>query len=236
MLNELRLELRETGDPVRAKHSLKFFKTGPGEYAEGDKFIGNNVPTLRKIAKSYSDLSISDTTTLLKSEWHEERLTALFIIVHQFQKGDEKTRKNIYDLYISNTHYVNNWDLVDSSAHKIVGPYLANKEEKMTVLTKLAKSELLWDRRLAIISTMYYCDHNSAIETIEIAEILLHDNEDLIHKAVGWLLRVVGYKVDEEILLRFLDTHAHEMPRTMLRYSIERFDEQKRKKYLQMKV
>ncbi len=235
MIQALQKELRESVDPARATHAYRFFKTGPGEYGEGDKFLGVPVPLQRKAARKYRKLPFDQALELLCSEWHEERLTALFILTLQFEQGDETDRERIYDAYLRHTTYINNWDLVDSSAHKIVGPYLAGRAEQMKVLLELAQSELLWDRRIAMISTLYNIARlQSAAEALELAEILLYDTEDLMHKAVGWCLREIGKNIDEEILRSFLDEHAHEMPRTMLRYALEKLDNKTRQYYMSM--
>lgn len=233
MIEEIQRKLRDSADPIRAGHAQRYFKTGPGEYAEGDKFLGNNVPTVRKLSRDYWKISMEECLELLKSEWHEERLLAVFILVIKFQKGSEPEQAEIFEIYLENSKYINNWDLVDSSAHKIVGPYLAHRPEKMMVLNSLANSELVWDRRIAMISTAFNIARlNSDTEALELAETLLHDDHDLIHKAVGWMLREVGSRISEEILLDFLDKHVHEMPRVMLRYSIEKLDDKTRKYYL----
>lgn len=229
-------DLHKLADPKRAESSQWFFKTGKGEYGEGDLFYGITVPKQREVAKKYRELDIAEVTVLLKQPYHEARLTAVFILVHHYQSGDAQEQATVYNNYLDNTKHINNWDIVDSSAHKIVGPYLADKPEKMDVLRKLAGSESLWERRIAMISTAYNIGtRKSAYEALELAELLLHDKEDLMHKAVGWMLREVGKQVDESILKEFLDAHAHEMPRTMLRYAIERLDEPTRKSYLAIK-
>ena len=228
-LIEIKKEIRSLSDPVRAKHSLRFFKTGKGEYGEGDKFLGLTVPEQRTIAKKYRDLPFQDTLKLLKSEYHEHRLVALFILIHKFEKGDKSIRKRVYDLYLKNTKYINNWDLVDSSAHKIVGEYLTDKDR--SILYKLAKSKDLWEKRISIISTFAFIRDDDFKEALALAEILRDDEHDLIHRAVGWVLREVGKK-DLAVEERFLKKHYKHMPRTMLRYAIERFPEKKRKAYL----
>jgi 3-methyladenine DNA glycosylase AlkD len=237
MLKELTEEILEKSDPLRAKNLQRFFKTGPGDYGEGDKFLGITVPEQRFIAKKYQDMPIKAVIELLHGEWHEQRLTALFILNRQFEKGSSAKRKLIFDLYLANTKYINSWDLVDSSAYKIVGPFLADRSDKMKILKKLAVSNLMWERRIAIVSTLYNSGKlKSAEETIELAKLLLNDDHDLMHKAVGWTLREVGKQVDEQILLDFLDEFAIKMPRTALRYSIERLSPQKRQYYLKMKT
>lgn len=232
MQSEIKKDLRHAANPEKAVFFPRFFKAGPGEYAEGDKFLGVTVPNQRKIAKKYKDLPLKEIEELIESPWHEERLTGLFILIHAFQKGDLAKQKDIYDFYMSHTAYVNNWDLVDSSAGYIVGVYLSDKSEKMRVLTKLAKSELLWDRRIAMIATFAYIMKGQSGEALVIAEILLHDKHDLIQKAVGWMLRETGKRCDRQLLEDFLARHYKTMPRTTLRYAIEHFDAPTRKKYL----
>ncbi len=236
----LRSELRSHADSVRAKHSQRFFKTGPGEYGHGDVFLGVTVPVQRQIAKSYYHLSLHDIEQLLQSNVHEQRLTAIIILVAQFKKGDATTRKSIYDFYLKNTKYINNWDIVDSSAPYIVSVYLwdnyaqtsSPSVETIKILSKLARSKSVWDRRIAIMSTAYFIQQGDINETFAIAEILLHDEHDLIQKAVGWMLREVGNSVGIENEEGFLKKHYKTMPRTMLRYAIEKFPEAKRQAYL----
>lgn len=231
-LSELKHALRQTADPEKAKFFPKFFRSGRGEYGEGDKFLGVTVPKQRAIAKIYKDITLADTIKLLQGKWHEERLTALFILVSKFQVGDEKLKRKIYNLYLANTKYVNNWDLVDSSAHKIVGQYLLGKDRQP--IYRLARSKDLWQKRIAIIATAQFIAHNQLADTFKIAIILLNDKHDLIHKAVGWMLREAG-KRDQAALEKFLDKHAASMPRTMLRYSLEKFSATKRSKYMEAK-
>jgi 3-methyladenine DNA glycosylase AlkD len=230
-LQKLQKEIRSYSNPAKAKLLMRFFKTGKGEYAEGDVFLGIMVPEQRIIAKKFTHIGTSDVLTLLHSKYHEERLIALLILIHRFENGDEKTKKKIFSLYLANTKHVNNWDLVDLSAHKIVGEYLFQKGKGIAFLKKLAKSGDLWERRIAVLATFQYIKYNSFKESLEIAEMLLHDTHDLIHKSVGWMLREIG-KRNRSILEEFLQKHAKEMPRTMLRYAIERFPEEERKKYL----
>jgi 3-methyladenine DNA glycosylase AlkD len=247
--------LRQSATPEKAKTFTWFFKTGPGQYGEGDKFLGVTVPQQRKIAKKFRDLPLKDVEKLIASPWHEERLTGLFILVLQFKKADEAEQKIIYDFYLTQSGPVgleiisgprkmpakrifwgiNNWDLVDSSAGYIVGPWLDGRPEKMKVLEKLAKSDHLWERRIAMIATSAYINNGRADEALRIAEILVDDKHDLIQKSVGWMLREIGKKVDRKILVSFLDKHAAMMPRTALRYAIEHFDAPSRTKYLQAK-
>ena len=221
------------GNKERAAVSQRFFKTGPGQYGEGDVFIGIKVPVLRKLAKEYFDLSLKDIKTILRSKYHEQRLLSLLVLVGQFAQGDQNKKKSIYQLYLENTEFINNWDLVDTSAHYIVGPYLMDKSR--AVLYELAQSESLWERRIAIMSTFHYIKNDDFTDTLKIARILLYDPEDLIHKAVGWMLREIGKRhlQSEEI---FLKNHYRDMPRTMLRYAIEKFPEPKRKRYLKGQI
>ena len=226
---EITKRLLALGDKERAAVSQRFFKTGPGQYGEGDIFIGIKVPVLRKLAKEYLDLSLIDIQTILRSKYHEQRLLSLLVMVGRFAKGDQNERKRIYQLYLKNTGFINNWDLVDTSAHYIVGPHLFDKNR--TPLYELAQSGSLWERRIAIISTYYYIKNDDFTDTLKIARILLYDSEDLIHKAVGWMLREIGKRhlPSEET---FLKSHYRKMPRTMLRCAIEKFPEPKRKRYL----
>lgn len=228
---DLQHKLRGLSDPEIAKHSLRFFKTGPGEYGDGDQFLGIRVPKVRKVAKEFKDLPLDEVQTLLRSEYHEERLCALIILVNSFKSADRKQRSEIYNLYLDNTAYINNWDLVDASAEHIVGAYLIDKDRE--ILYSLAQSDNLWERRIAIISTFQFIRNDKYEDTLAIAEQLLNDEHDLIHKAVGWMLREVG-KRETGKLESFLEKFGSRMPRTMLRYAIEKFPEGKRKKYLAM--
>ena len=229
MLDLLKQTLDSLANPDIAEHSQRFFKTGPGEYGEGDRFRGIRVPVLRKTAKKFQQLSIDDTTALLHSPFHEDRLTALFIFVLKYKKGSEREKQLIYDTYLGNTTYINNWDLVDSSAHKIVGPHLADRDR--SVLYELAKSPSLWERRISMMATYHFIHNDDFIDTLQIAELLLHDDEDLIHKVVGWMLREMG-KRNFDLEDSFLEKHYRSMPRTMLRYAIEKFPEERRQAYL----
>jgi 3-methyladenine DNA glycosylase AlkD len=222
-------ELKGKSTPERAKASKWFFKTGKGEYGEGDVFLGLAVPDVRKIALKFTDCSMSDISQMLQSKIHDVRQSALFILVKKFEKGDEKIKKQIFDLYLKNTKRVNNWDLVDLSAPKIISRYLLNKPRD--ILYKLARSKNLWEKRIAIMGTAEFIRQGDFNDTLKISEILLNDSHDLIHKAVGWMLREVGNRslVTEE---KFLEKHLKNMPRTMLRYAIEKFPESKRKAYL----
>ena len=223
-------QLKKLANPQKAIGVARFFKTGKGEYGEGDVFLGITVPQIRIIAKQCKDLSLKEIEKLLQSKIHEERLLALIILVNQFKKADEGNQKQIFDLYLSNTKYINNWDLVDCSAEYIVGGYLMNRSKN--ILKLLAQSNLLWERRIAIMATFHFIKQKQHEHTFTIAKILVKDEHDLIHKAVGWMLREVGKRISEAIEETFLQQHYQQMPRTMLRYAIERFDEKKRKKYL----
>ena len=233
MLNQLKIELAQLGDPDRAKNLSRFFKTGKGQYGEGDVFLGITVPEQRKVAKRYDNLSLDDLQELLNSEIHEHRFTALVTLIAKYRKAEESRKKEIFEFYLKNTENINNWDLVDLSAPRIVGDYLINKERP--ILYNLAKSNNLWERRISILSTFTFIANNDFKDALNISELLLHDEHDLIHKAVGWALREIG-KRDQEAEERFLTKHYLHMPRTMLRYAIEKFAEKKRKKYLNKNV
>ncbi len=228
-LIEIQKSLRKLSNPEKAKFVARYFKTGKGEYGEGDIFLGLSVPESRKIAKKFSNLSIDEVSELLTSKIHEERFVALEILVFRFEKGDEKLREEIYKFYLKNKVYINNWDLVDTSAPYIVGEFLKNKDK--SILIKLAKSKNLWEKRISIVSTYAFIKNNDLKTTFEISKILLSDSHDLIHKAIGWMLREAG-KISQEELENFLKTNYFSLPRTTLRYAIERFPEEKRKKYL----
>lgn len=228
-LDGLRKELRACVDPKRAKILVGFFKTGKGEYGEGDVFLGVTVPETRKIAIKYRDLSLADIAKLIRSKLHEERLLALLILVYKFEQDGGQGRKKIFDFYLNNTKYINNWDLVDLTAPKIVGVYLMNKPRK--ILYKLARSDSVWERRIAILATYAFIKSGEFKDTLAISKILLNDSHDLIHKAVGWMLREVG-KQSQTIEEQFLKKHHKTMPRTMLRYAIERFPKRLRSMYL----
>ena len=226
---EINQHLISLADQDFADHSQRFFKTAPGEYGYGDRFLGIRVPIIRQQVKRYQTASLTTSSRLLKSDYHEIRLFALLLLVEQFSRADEKRQLKIYDLYLANTRYINNWDLVDSSAHKIVGPYLENRDR--AILQTLARSKSLWERRIAIIATFHFIRINQFDDSLDIAEQLLHDKEDLIHKAVGWMLREIG-KRDKNVEIAFLNKHYKSMPRTMLRYSIEKFSPRERNNYL----
>ncbi|MBZ0167381.1 MAG: DNA alkylation repair protein [Candidatus Omnitrophica bacterium] len=231
-LTQLRKDLHSLRQTKKIPDYQRFFKTGPGEYAEGDLFLGVSVPDQRRLAKKYRHLPWTETVTLLKSHYHEERLLALFILIHKFEDGDVLDRGRIYRLYLHHTRYINNWDLVDSSAHKIVGTYLQDQDRK--ILEKLAHSDNLWERRISIIATFHFIKQGDFGDSLKLAEILLQDPHDLIHKAVGWMLREIGNR-DIKTERAFLDRHAARMPRTMLRYAIEKFPQPLRQKYLAIK-
>jgi len=231
-LQELKKETKKIADPKRAKLLQGFFKTGKGEYGEGDIFYGITVPESRKIAKKFKGLKFSDIQKLLKSKIHEERLIAILVLVHNFENGNSADQNKIYNFYLESTRYINNWDLVDLSAYKIIGRYLDNKPK--TILCELAKSKSLWEKRIAIIATAWFIKNKKFGDTLKISEILLKDEHDLIHKAVGWMLREVG-KRDIKTEEKFLKKHYKKMPRTMLRYAIERFPKKRRKFYLNKK-
>ncbi len=226
---QLKKDLLAEVKPGKKAALERFFKTGKGQYGEGDVFLGVMVPEQRKVAKKYSELSLKGIKTLLYSKIHEHRLVSLFILIDKYKRSDEKGKKEIYNFYLKNTKQVNNWDLVDLSAHKIVGDYLLDKDRK--ILYKLVKSKNLWERRISIISTFAFTDKKDFKDAIKICEILLKDKHDLIHKATGWVLREIGKK-DQKVLEGFLKKYNKVMPRTMLRYSIERLSEAKRKFYM----
>ena len=250
MLTQLKAEIKKLADPKKAEILQRFFKTGKGEYGEGDRFLGLMVPVQRRLAKQFKDLKLKDIKTLLKSNIHEERLIALLILVSQFASAKnlvfERSReakflrnskqtpaisqKEIFDFYLSHTKYINNWDLVDLTAPKIVGAYLRKKNK--AILYRLAKSKNLWERRIAILATFDFIYYGDAKDALQISKILMHDKHDLIHKATGWMLREVGKRCSETLLIEFLDLYHKQMPRTMLRYSIERLPRKLRLKYL----
>ncbi len=233
MLKDLIKTLQAAGDKKKSVSVAAYFKTGKGQYGEGDIFLGITVPEQRKIAHKFLELPLSDVVLLLRQNIHEYRFTALEILVAQYERavtiGDEKLQKKIVDVYLANTAYVNNWDLVDTSAREIVGHYFFNRERK--ILYKLARSSSLWERRIAIVATHYFIMKEDYADTMKISEMLLTDTHDLIHKASGWMLREIG-KRSRATLITFLDTHHKIMPRTMLRYSIEHFTPELRRKYL----
>lgn len=232
---DLMAELDGLGNPGYAEHAQRFFKTGKGQYGEGDIFIGLRMPTIRTVAKKYTEMVLPEIEKVLESPIHEHRMAGLVIMVNKARtkRLSELELKDLYDFYLEKTDRINNWDLIDISCRDIVGRYLFDKPRKP--LYDLAKSEDLWDRRISIVSTAYFIGKNDLTDTWKISEILLSDKQDLIHKAVGWMLREAG-KRDEAELKVFLDKHAHQMPRTMLRYSLEKLHEANRKHYMQQKA
>lgn len=228
-LTELRQELYALADPADASFLQRFFKTAPGQYGAGDKFLGLRVPTLRRLVREYGAIDHDDALEMLVSSWHEERLLALLLLAHHYKGGDASRRDRIHDAYLGHTRFINNWDLVDASAEHIVGRHLDARNIKL--LERLARSDDLWERRIAIVSTFHFIKRGEFRPTLRIGALLLHDPHDLIHKAVGWMLREVG-KRDRAAEDGFLKKHYREMPRTMLRYAIERHPEKLRKRYL----
>lgn len=233
-LNQLRRDLRKAANQEKARILKRFFKTGPGEYGEGDLFMGIMVPDTRKIAMKNLSLSFPEIQTLLSSKFHEERLAALLLLVEQFKNSKPIKKEKIIDFYLANTSYINNWDLVDLSAHQLLGEFLLFHPKKKYVLAQLAQSKQLWEKRIAIIATYAFIKKNQFKETISIAKILIQDTHDLIQKAVGWMLREVG-KRDQKVEEEFLNKYYSVMPRTALRYAIERFPEGKRMNFLKKK-
>ncbi len=227
--NEIQQQLDALSTPEKKAFLPYFFKTGKGQYGEGDKFLGVVVPDIRKVAKEHKALPISELQQLLKSESHECRLCALLILIEQFRKSKDADREKIYEFYLANSRYVNNWDLVDLSCYHIVGEYLSDKDRSR--LYELAESELLWDQRIAVVSTMAFIRKNDFKDILSLSEKLLNHKHDLMHKACGWMLREAG-KRDEDVLKSFLDKHHKVMPRTMLRYSIEKLTKEERAHYM----
>ena len=228
-IGAIRTALEELADSGRAAVARSFFKTGPGEYGEGDVFLGIRVPDLRKLAAAHRDITFGDIQDLLKSPVHEERLLALLVLVGRYSRANDGEKKRIFDFYLRHTKHVNNWDLVDLSAPHIVGDFLAERDR--TLLYDLAKSKSLWERRIAVIATFHFIRRGDFSHTLEISRMLVSDKEELIHKAVGWMLREVGKK-NPRAEETFLRKHYRVMPRTMLRYAIEKFPEAKRQRYL----
>ena len=222
----IREDLRKLANPGKAKILQRFFKTGKGEYGEGDVFLGITVPETRAIAKKYKHIELEEVKELLDSRIHEERLAGLLILVEKYKKD----RKKIYEFYLKNTKAINNWDLVDLTSHEILGDYLLDRDRG--VLYRLARSKSIWERRIAIVATYEFIRNNQFDDTLRISEILLEDKHDLIHKAVGWMLRETG-KRNQKAEERFLKKYCKKMPRTMLRYAIEKFDAKKRKSYME---
>jgi len=230
-LEKLKSEMEKAQDPKKAEKLLSFFQAGKGGYGEGDKFLGIKVPDQRKLAKKYYKLlSLGDVSILLKNKIHEHRLTGAFILVYKFEKAkDADEKREIYEFYIRNRSAMNNWDIVDTTTPNVVGAYLFDRDR--SILFKLAKSDNIWEKRMAMLATYYFIKRNDFDDALKIAEILLHDEHDLIHKAVGWMLREIGNR-NMETEEQFLKKYYRKMPRTMLRYAIEKFPEEKRRFYL----
>ncbi len=229
VITAIQRELEGLADPGQAAILQRFFRTGPGEYGEGDRFRGIRVPLLRKIAGKYRHLPLPETGRLLRSAFHEDRLLALLILIEHYNRGDDTVRGEIHRFYLDHAGRVNNWDLVDASAPHLLGHYLMDRSKDP--LTRLAASRVLWERRMAIIATFYFIRQGVYDDTLRVARLLLGDPEDLIHKAVGWMLREVG-KREAAAAEAFLQAHYRNMPRTMLRYAIEKFPEARRQAYL----
>ncbi len=228
-LAEIHRRIQSLADPAAALRAQRFFKTAPGEYGAGDQFLGIRVPVLRKLVREFRGVTLPEVEALLGSKWHEERLLALFFLNHAYASGDAAARERVYLLYLQNRGRVNNWDLVDSSAHLIVGPWLEQGDR--AVLREWARSGSLWERRIAVVATFHFIRKGDFADILNLAGLLLGDPHDLMHKAVGWMLREVG-KRDRATLEKFLAAHAEKMPRTMLRYAIEKFAESERQRYL----
>jgi len=229
-VSAMRGRLHALASPAQVANLQRFFKTGPGEYGEGDVFIGVKVPQIRALVRELKAFDLASAAALLASEVHEERMLALLLLVHRFERcKDDAVRKEIFDLYLTRTAHIDNWDLVDSSAAQIVGGYLADRDR--AVLRELARSELLWDRRIAMIATLHFIRRGDFDDALRIAAILVGDDHDLIHKAVGWMLREIGQR-DLAAEEGFLKKHYKKMPRTMLRYAIEKLPEPRRQAYL----
>ena len=229
MLDTIQSQLASLSNAEDGAFLQRFFKTGPGQYGEGDLFRGIRVPVLRRLCKTHQDIPLALAEQMLHSAYHEDRLLSLLILIRKYGNADETGRAGIYALYLDNTRFINNWDMVDASAGHIVGAYLSDKSREP--LYQLARSGSLWERRIAILATFHFIKQGEVDETLGIAEILLTDKEDLIHKAVGWMLREVG-KRDLQKEEAFLGAHYPQMPRTMLRYAIEKFPHDKRQRYM----
>jgi 3-methyladenine DNA glycosylase AlkD len=228
-----REQLAALGDDALAAQARRFFKTGKGEYGEGDRFRGIRVPMLRRVARSSASMPLGEALRLLRSPYHEDRLVALLVLIAIYSRGNDAARRRTVTAYIAHTRYVNSWDLVDVSAPHILGAYL--RERPRALLRRLARSANVWERRIAIVATATFIRHGEATETLRLAEGLLTDEHDMIHKAAGWMLREVGQHCDAGVLRRFLDAHASHMPRTMLRYAIEKCSPAERRRYLGMR-
>jgi len=233
MLNQLNKKLQEKANPSKAKLLQGFFKTGPGEYGEGDVFLGLTMGENRELSKEFKNLSFEDIQELLNTDIHEKRMIALLILIEQYRRADEDKKKEIFRFYLGNTKNINNWDLVDVTTPRIVGDYLLDRPRE--ILYKLARSNNLWERRISILATFTFIRQGQFEDTLRISKILLGDSHDLMHKAVGWMLREVGKK-DIEVLKSFLRDNYSKIPRTALRYAIERFPEDERKKWLRGEI
>lgn len=229
MINKILKELKFKKNAEQAEVLSRFFKTGKGQYGEGDIFWGIKVPVLREISKKFIGASLKDIQGLLDSKVHEHRMVGMFILIEKYKKAENK--REIYDFYLKNTRNINNWDLVDLTAPNIVGSFLKENKKERKVLYSLVKSSNLWERRIAILSTFTLLRENDFKDALKISEILLKDEQDLIHKAVGWMLRELG-KRDKDVEVEFLEKYCKVMPRTMLRYSLEKFNIKERKKYM----
>jgi 3-methyladenine DNA glycosylase AlkD len=226
---ELRRRLSSLASQEKAAQLMRYFKTGPGQYGEGDRFLGVMVPQTRRVAREFRELPLPEVLELLRSPWHEERLCALLLLVHRVERGDADAREEIFHAYLRSTAHINNWDLVDLSAPRIVGAFL--RDRSRAPLYRLARSKRLWERRIAILATAHFIARSDFADALALSERLLEDEHDLMHKAVGWMLREVG-KRDVSVLEAFLEAHQTRMPRTALRYAIERFPEAKRRRVL----
>lgn len=233
MLQTILSRLNALANPADAKKALRYVKSGPGEYSEGDLFLGIRNPVLHQLVKEYKHTDLEDVLTLLSNDYHEARHLALLLLVYQFQKGNAASQQCIFEAYLANTRYINNWDLVDCSCYKIVGPYLLNKDR--SVLYQLATSESLWERRIAMVSTLHFIRFSQFEDVFKLASILLTDKQDLMHKAVGWMLKEAG-KRDNQVLISYLNQNYRAMPRTTLRYAIEKLPEPLRQDYLKGKI
>ena len=236
MVDHIIEQLQKYSSQKRAEKNQYFFKTGKGEYSEGDKFLGVSVPDCRKVIKQfYHEVSLADTFELLTNEWHEVRLTAIFILVQKYQakRSSLELKKNIISGYLEHLEYVNNWDLVDSSAYKLLGDYLYNHKKDCSVLYELAKTKELWKERVAMIATLYFIKQGDFKDCLKLAKHFLNHEHDLMHKASGWMLREMG-KMNVQPLYKFLDKNASKMPRTMLRYAVEKLDKKERQHYMNL--
>jgi 3-methyladenine DNA glycosylase AlkD len=228
-LSQLKQQMKQLADPQQAVQLQRFFKTGPGEYGQGDRFLGLRVPQIRRLIKAHADLPMAHIADLLHSPVHEHRMAALLMLTSRYPKADSRTQAEIFQFYLDNTTWINNWDLVDVTVPHIIGAHLMTRSRK--ALYRLAKSNNLWERRMSIIATLYFIKRDQFEDTLKIADLLLNDDHDLIHKAVGWMIREAG-KRDEDVLENFLKPRYRKMPRTMLRYAIEKLPEPRRQAYL----